>query len=242
MKLFISISLSVSMLFSFYSHVFGNEQYETLHTLMSIAKENKVDVSHWTIYSRGHVDYVKGQVEMDEHFQQIMNEYPEFKWHQEVEKVDHHFVMTGIKENEREAIKEKMIITAYPYNGQYEINRSYELSGAKWTEAQQRYLSDVYSDLFSGSEMFYTIRGQAVKKQGDLEVKALDLVESYDGEVIEGIYENDFIAISAYSNKIETQIMTKGGEEMNLQMGMRTSEASSTVDVTIGTPIITTEY
>ncbi|MBD8070833.1 YwmB family TATA-box binding protein [Bacillus sp. PS06] len=242
MKQFFSISLSISILFGFYQHVFGNEQYETLHTLMTMAEDNAVEVNQWTIYSRGHIEYVEGQTEMNMYFEQIIKDYPEFSWQQEEEKVDHHYVITGMKENEKIGIKEKLIITAYPYQGQYEINRSNEITGTAWTDEQQSYVTNEYSDLFSGSEMFYTIRGKALKDDIKLEEKANRLIESVDGKIIEGLSEREFISISAFSNNIESQTMTNGKDEMNLQLGMRTTEASSTIEVTIGTPIITTEY
>ncbi|MFC4323580.1 YwmB family TATA-box binding protein [Litchfieldia salsa] len=241
MKIILTISLSVSILFSFYSQVFGIERYETLNTLQSIAKENQVEVSQWTIYSRGHVEYVKEQEDVEEYFLQIQKEHPEFTWHQEEEKVDHHFVITGTNEKNKEEINEKMTITAYPYNGQYELSKSYQLTGTRWTEDQQQFVTENYGELFSNSEMFYTIRGQLIKK-GNLEQKAEHLVRSYGGKIVEGIYEEDFVSLSAFSKEIDTQTMMNGENEMNLQIGLRTSDALNKVDVTIGTPIITTEY
>ncbi|WP_078544092.1 YwmB family TATA-box binding protein [Litchfieldia alkalitelluris] len=242
MKLSLSILLLITIVFNFYNQVMGNEHKEMIDELIEIAAESGVEYSSWTVYSRGLIEYVANETELNERFESFIDEHPEFVWKIENEKVDHHFLMKGVKENSSQQLYETIIVTGYLYNGEYEINVAYEITGESWTKEVKQYVYSTYQTKFNDSEMFYTIRGTLNSESENLKKKAEQLLKGFNGELTEGLFEQDFISMSALADEIDAPVMKNAGHEMNLQIGLRANEASNLVDVTIGTPIITTEY
>ena len=73
--------------------------------------------------------------------------------------------------------------------------------------------------------------------------EAKTLLNKYSGKNIQNLKEENFISLSAYTENWDTKIPLGNEEFMNLHIAYRNSnENSGITKVTIGTPIITSEY
>lgn len=76
----------------------------------------------------------------------------------------------------------------------------------------------------------------------DLYSQANELVRAFSGVSVEELKEETFVSLSAYTELWEQAIYTGHQHKMNLQVALRTEGLGSKTTVTIGTPIITSEY
>ncbi|ECD6517421.1 hypothetical protein E2329_23465 [Salmonella enterica subsp. enterica] len=73
--------------------------------------------------------------------------------------------------------------------------------------------------------------------------EASELLVSFSGEELQSLNEDNFISLSAYTKRLETKLPLGDNQYMNLHIAYRlTNESADQVKVTIGTPIITSEY
>jgi len=235
-KTIATIILSLSAIFSYIHSGYSDSQSDLLD-IAEVAEKNGVTIKAWTVYSRESIGHVSSKEEMNARFDAIMNDRQAFSWVKEKEQVDHHYVTTGTKVDAN-GITQRIVVTAYQTGGVFELNVSHEFSGEKWDEETLHFFE---SQDFDG-ETFYTIRGTTEKKASGLSEQARDIMSDFKGTEVEGLHEPSFVSLSAYSDKLETSVMTREHEKMNLQIGLRTMSADEYVGVTIGTPIITTEY
>ena len=74
-------------------------------------------------------------------------------------------------------------------------------------------------------------------------MEAKTLLNRFSGKTVESLNEENFISLSAYTDNWDTKIPLGNEEFMNLHIAYRNSnENSGITKVTIGTPIITSEY
>lgn len=59
---------------------------------------------------------------------------------------------------------------------------------------------------------------------------------------VESLVEDHFVALSSLSTKWKNKIKLDKNKEMNLQIGMRFNPKTYKLNVTVGTPIIISEY
>lgn len=78
--------------------------------------------------------------------------------------------------------------------------------------------------------------------ENDIEIQGFDLIKKLGAKKVEALNEDQFVSFSAYKSEWEPYIETNGSK-MNVQVALRTNEGlGSGTTVTIGTPIITSEY
>ncbi|MGG2990379.1 YwmB family TATA-box binding protein, partial [Geobacillus stearothermophilus] len=74
-----------------------------------------------------------------------------------------------------------------------------------------------------------------------LQKKAEMLANEFQAKPVEYLVESNFVSLSAYTDKWEQFIMTSN-DKMNVQIAIRSSEMNENHTITVGTPIVTTEY
>ena len=238
MKTVVTIILSFSILFNYINSEDLDTKQNELTAILDVANNNEMKVESWVIYSRESIGHVKTEAEMDASFEEIMKENSSYSWIKEEEQVDHHYVITGTKVDKENGMTDKIVVTAYQ-RGVFEMTLSHEVSG---DNENLHLLEDLNLDYTDNQEVFYTVRGAVTKDHNGLLKQANGLVEDFEATEIEGLYESNFVAMSLMSDKFDRTVTTSEDKEMNLQIGLRTTESDDSVDVTIGTPIITTEY
>lgn len=242
MKTVVAIILSFSIVLNYInSDDWGTKQNE-LEAIMDVAAKNEMMIQSWTVYSRESVGHVDTMAEVEASFKKMMEKHFTFTWEEEEGKVDHHYVITGTKGNMERGITEKMVVTAYHISGVFDLTVTHEVSGDKWKDENLQFIDKYNFKNTDKQEVFYTVRGNIGKGVSDLRQQAKRLVKDFEASEVEGLYESNFVSMSLITDKFTKTVKTSKNKEMNLQMGLRTTEKNDTVDVTIGTPIITTEY
>ncbi|MEH7235109.1 YwmB family TATA-box binding protein [Bacillus sp. JJ1562] len=236
MKMTIALILSFGILAGFFSN---NEatQGNDLEEIKVLADKNNIEISAWMALSRGKVGQANDVNDMKNQMEQFMSNHDSYSWKKVLEEENSHYVWQGKKENEH-GITESIKLKAYKSGEKYEIAITNEAKGTKLTAEQIKWTGESFKD----SKTFYSISGVMKSKQNQLDEVAKKIVEDAQAEVVEQLQEKGFVSISAYSKAFESELMTAKQEKMNLQVGLRASVEKDEIDVTIGTPIITTEY
>ncbi|MFS0820566.1 YwmB family TATA-box binding protein [Bacillus sp. 1P02SD] len=234
MKMTIALILSFGILAGFFS---DNEatQGNDLGDIKELADKNSVEISSWMALSRSKVGQANDLKEMKHQIEQFMSNHDSYSWKSILEE-DSHYVWQGKKENEH-GITESIKLKAYLSGGKYEIAVTNEAIGTKLTAEQINWVSETFED----SKTFYSISG-VLSSKNQLSLVLGELIEDAQAKVVEQLQEDTFVSVSAYSKVFESELMTSEQEKINLQVGLRADIENEEIDVTIGTPIITTEY
>lgn len=236
MKLTITLILSVGILAGFFSN---NEiaQGNDLEDIKILADQNNIEISSWMALSRGKIGQANDVNDMKNQIEQFMSDHDSYNWKNVLEEENSHYVWQGQKENEH-GITNSIKLKAYKSGGRYEIAITNEAKGANLTGDQIKWVSEIFKD----SKTFYSITGVMSSKQNQLVDVAAKIIEDAQAEAVEQLQEEKFVSVSAYSQTFESELMTAKQEKINLQVGLRANIENDKIDVTIGTPIITTEY
>lgn len=235
MKMTIALILSFGILAGFFSN---NEatQGNDLGDIKELADKNNVEISSWMALSRGRIGQANDLKDMQHQIEQFMSNHDSYSWKNVLKEDNSHYVWQGKKENEH-GIIESIKLKAYKSGGKYEIAVTNEANGKKLTPEQINWVSETFED----SKTFYSISG-VMSSKNKLSLIAEKIVEDAQAKVVEQLQEDAFVSVSAYSKVFESELMTAKQEKINLQVGLRADIENEEIDVTIGTPIITTEY
>lgn len=66
-------------------------------------------------------------------------------------------------------------------------------------------------------------------------------MKEFNATSVEDLIEPNFVSVSAFTNEWKESIKTKK-HQMNLQVSLRNAGMGEKLTVTVGTPIVTTEY
>lgn len=235
MKLSLAILLSIGILISFYTSGKAESKTNDLIDLIHTSKNSQINIASWTIYSRSEIGIGQSEAEMEKNVEDIKKDKKEYQWNLVKKEANHHYLWEGIKLSSNQVV-ERIKLTAVKSNGAYTLSIAFEIHGQTLKkETVNKYIAYLEKE----DEVFYTVRGEANK--GNVSELAENIVKNVDGKIIEQLEEPSFISISAYSNDFEGRILTNNNE-MNVQIGLRQDPNTGNIDVTIGTPIITTEY
>ncbi|UTW70831.1 YwmB family TATA-box binding protein [Anaerobacillus sp. HL2] len=106
-------------------------------------------------------------------------------------------------------------------------------------------VSTRYQDLFKNNTKIFTCATGIGndKLNFGLYEQAEIILDEFSAQQIELLKEETFISVSAYTNTWNNLLTTNEQTNMNLQIAIRAKERlGGKTTVTIGTPIITTEY
>ncbi|MEH7382671.1 YwmB family TATA-box binding protein [Bacillus sp. JJ1533] len=235
MKMTIALILSFGILAGFFSNNQATQRND-LEEIKILADKNNIEVTAWMALSRGKVGQANDVHDMKNQIEQFMSNHDSYSWKTILEEENSHYVWQGNKTNEY-GITESIKLKAYKSSGEYEIAITNEVKGSKLTKEQIQWVSETFED----SKTFYSLSGVMLSSNKLREVAA-GIIEDAEAEAVEQLHEEKFISISAYSKAFESELMTAEQEKINLQIGLRANLESNEIDVTIGTPIITTEY
>ncbi|OXS61497.1 hypothetical protein B1B00_09000 [Bacillus sp. DSM 27956] len=96
----------------------------------------------------------------------------------------------------------------------------------------------LYTDV---EEEYYTLQ-RFVTKKLDMEESAKQILNDFQANYVEGLNEDEFLSISAYNSNWQSRIPSKNDKNLNLQLGFRYDSGLNKTNITIGSPIIVTEY
>lgn len=217
----------------------------------SVARQNELDIEklayavqqqhgtviEWSLHTR----------ELDEHpsdwtVVRLKKAFPEWEW--SLSDTSGSETVTGTKRNGFIEEKIKAVTSEHKANPVSYV--SYEIKGEKWDESTAKRASKLLQSrtelIFKQKTVVFScIKGvfNDEKKFGRSQVNGI--LSSLQAKEKEAISEEDFLSVSAYSS-LFSQALSLPGEEMNLQIGLRKSNAGHGTYFTVGTPILTNEY
>lgn len=237
MKMTIALILSFGILAGFYNDQEEIIQKNDLVDIKEMADKNEVEISSWMALSRGKVGQANNVHEMNQQIETFMSDHGSYSWKSILKEENSHYVWQGLKENDN-GITESIKLKAYKSGGKYEIAITNEAKGNQLTADHVEWVSETFVE----SNTFYTVSGVMKSKANQLDEVAAKMVGNVNAIMVEQLQEKSFVSVSAYSKVFESELKTVKQEKINLQLGLRADADKKEIDVTIGTPIITTEY
>jgi hypothetical protein len=217
---------------------------EALPKIVHVLQHENVTIHDWSLYAREDQTQTVSFEQVKEKADHLKVQYPEFKWTVEKEKTDLRF--EGVKTNKSIATSEKITLLAYPRKNAYQTYLIYVVSGTKWDE--KKWKDQISSTVQYQINQFVDNNGKIFScASGDfgdkmdvvLSKKSERILKDLKAKPIEADHEKTFTSISAYTELWKETIQTDI-KRMNVQLGLRTVDHRTTV--TLGTPIITSEY
>ncbi|MCF6138882.1 YwmB family TATA-box binding protein [Pseudalkalibacillus berkeleyi] len=247
-KKFMIMNLSLVILLACFSGAEAKQPVindTELIDITRVMKASEIAIQEWSLYGKSKIGFVSdfsGYVLLVESLQA---KTPDLRWDRVVE-TDEHWEVQGYTKNAY-GLTEKVTVFAYPHKKQYKTYIIYELEGKTWSQKVWEAFKPSYSDkvrlLLGNNPTIYTcvIGGMDDMMGIVLRNLAKQLVQSFDATIIESLNEETFLSLSAYTDEWKHSIRTKQ-HDMNLQIGLRNDGIGGKTTITIGTPIITTEY
>lgn len=121
----------------------------------------------------------------------------------------------------------------------------YNVVGSKW----DREVKEEFYPIFNKAKHLffqgYTTNFTCIRLTSDDNIRSVLWLEKYlekmEVEKLEELEEKNFVAVSGYTPKWNAAIPISDKDSMNVQIGLRSGLGSGTT-ITLGTPIITSEY
>ncbi|WP_257348122.1 YwmB family TATA-box binding protein [Pseudalkalibacillus decolorationis] len=218
---------------------------QALIQITSVMEKPDLEITNWSLYGKSTTGFVSDFTGYVKVVESLQAKSSNFQWEEIVES-DKHWSVTGSNIHSS-GIKERVSVFAYPHKSHYKTYIIYEVEGQDWLNHKWNSFKSIFRDkvqLFLGeSPSIYTcVQGEQSDTMGIvLQKRAEQLVQSFNATTIEALHEETFLSLSAYTDQWKHSILTDQ-QEMNLQIGIRTHGIGGKTTITIGTPIITTEY
>ncbi|MCT8140121.1 YwmB family TATA-box binding protein [Anaerobacillus sp. CMMVII] len=228
-----------------------SNQFSELEQILEVMDKHEIELTDWTLYTREHLNSwsIPGE-EVDE-LQVLKENTTEFQWEPLLyDELKGQEKATAVLTHHELGVTETLTYIIYPHNEQLHSYLIYDIHGTKkLSEKNWQYLSltvqNRLEDLFQpNTKIFTCVSGNSSDKLNfGLKEKAEELLAEFSAQTIEFLKEETFISISAYTNTWNKNVISTNNENMNLQVAIREKEGlGGKTTVTIGTPIITTEY
>ncbi len=207
--------------------------YKNLNNVLKVVSENQIEVREWRIYYRSIKENVE-QADLNQMVTTIKRD-ESFTWSEEGNEI-HHKTITGVKGNNKEGIQ--ITISLIKNGDLFDVSQSYEIRGSNWVSLNKVKAFHIPAQFKKGNP-YITVAGKKVEQ--DINQLESNLLDSLSASYVEGLKERNFVSVSGLSSKFDDSIQTKTGKAFNVQIGLRKSE-NKEIHITMGTPIITTEY
>ncbi|KZE63943.1 hypothetical protein AWM68_12590 [Fictibacillus phosphorivorans] len=224
-----------------------DEKTNEVTHIIDVLKDKGVKPDKWTMYFRGQTGFTSKGLGYLKQAEELKRNYPEFDWAVTEDEAGH-YKMNGSFERNDIGVSEKMTIITYPQKDQSASYFIYAVEGLvnttqNWKEIQNLIDRRVEQSVGGNPKIFSCVTGTYGDRiVVDLYSQANELVRAFSGVSVEELKEETFVSLSAYTEQWEQAIYTGHQHKMNLQVALRTEGLGSETTVTIGTPIITSEY
>ncbi len=234
------VGLVLLFTMSILTHGETKEQTQ-LVDIVHLMEEQAVQIEDWRLYTRGPGIEVASIDEYEEKLNELMTSQQSFQWETSNWKHNEHWKVTGTTEFEQ------LTVLAYPLEEHYSMYLIYEFMGKgkpqdveTITSLFQERLDQLYVET---PTVFTTVTGHRDELlQRSMYEFGSEIIKKFSAEKVEELKEETFVSISAYNRQWVHSIDTNGNN-MNLQVALRQDPTlGAKTTITIGTPIITTEY
>lgn len=218
------------------------EETSTLAQIAEGMKNQQIEVSGWTLHAKTNVDISSEQ--FSKKVKRLKDELRQYEW---TEKKEQHVTkVTGIYKDEKNDTLSKILLVKTDTKSNQKSYLLYEQKGARplntWEHTHDQFVRHAKSILQEKFVIFTCLDGH-VNGMMDvvLQKKAEMIANEFQAKPVEYLVESNFVSLSAYTEKWEQFIMTSN-DKMNVQIAIRSSEMNENHTITVGTPIVTTEY
>ncbi|HET7521784.1 MAG TPA: YwmB family TATA-box binding protein [Bacillales bacterium] len=215
--------------------------------IVHVMEDGNIAVKHWSLYTKKigrFIDTPKGYKRWVEN---LKHDLPRFQWTPIKKNNGEWLKITGVHTDKPTGVEERLTLLAYRSDGQWDTYTIYEAGSDSWDPTiWKRFSSTFYEKIhryFPGNATIFTCVTGRLNAKMDFVLydRAQKLLRSFAAEPVEQLKEKTFVSLSAYTEQWKQSIQTKN-HPMNLQVALRSLGTGSAATVTIGTPIITTEY
>ncbi len=229
--LFLSIISTISL-----QVIKGKENVENIvQKQISLLEAAGGDIEEWHLFSNEVIGSFSNESDRNHTLQSYQSMFPSVDW--KVTKHSDHMTLKGSKSLNDNSIL-TITISSYLENHKHTLALVKEIRGqSSWTKQSQQ----LVQEYFTHSEELYTNVTATYPLQENIDSMKNQFLTTLRGSVVESLEEDSFISISGYTHNWESTTLQSNGKPLNYQLGIRQSE-NRTVDVTIGSPIITIEY
>lgn len=202
-------------------------------------QQQNIDVAEWSIFAKFSFSQKSKKVK------RIYTQFRQFNW--SYLESGNFEKWTGTYYNSDKQITETLQIIKPHAKASPKIQVIYEATGKRWNGRAwmklERYFNRHIFDKIPGNPTFFTcVKGYTDDKmKGVLFFEANNLLKRFHAKPVESLNEQRFVSISGFTNDWDHSIKTKNGK-MNIQISLRSAGMGERTTVTVGTPIITTEY
>lgn len=243
------IVLFFVLIFSFHSYQATQAQESASVTklldMKHVMDQKGITVKKWSLYTKGSIGFTSDVNGYRQKVASLMDAAKNYKWNKMKE--DEHYKITGVRISKAGSLKERLTLVAYPHKGKLATYLVYAVEGKDWNKFQFQQFAGSFQNkvatYFEGkTETFACITGvHSGTMNVGLYKQALELITTFSAVPVEDLKEETFVSISAYTKHWDDKINT-AHNVMNLQIAIRSQGMGGQTTVTIGTPIITSEY
>ena len=209
--------------------------------ITEIAKQQNIEINKWSMYIKEPIKEYTTKNDINKIIMEIKKSETGYNWVMNQFKEDH-FKIIGDRISSNKDINEKIIIIYFPLKDKYNLRITYDIKGSNWDEKKWSEISNLYKSKIEDFTAFYTVEGTTSINE-PIEVEAASLLKSFSGETIQTLEEENYVSLSAYTRRWDTKLPLGNNQFMNLNIAYRNSNPSNgSIKVTIGSPIITSEY
>ncbi|MDN4071616.1 YwmB family TATA-box binding protein [Fictibacillus terranigra] len=207
--------------------------------------QHGVILKKWSVYTKGSAGFTLDVNGYRQKAALLKKAAKGYKWNAINEQ--EHLKMSGVRFSEAGSIKERLTLVAYPQKGKLATYLVYAVEGRSWNKNQfQQFARSFQSRVatyFEGkTATFSCVTGvHSDTMDVGLYKQALELMTTFSAVPVEELKEETFVSISAYTKHWDEKLNT-AHKAMNLQIAIRNQGMGGQTAVTIGTPIITSEY
>jgi hypothetical protein len=235
-----------------YAHVQGANDVETyqqpLQEFYQLVKNNeKMKLNEWRIRLRE--ERVHSNMIDQGDFIDFVSEWEDNGWEQKsisTEGTEWKATFTYAQPN---GTTESLQFFAYPTPAQIGLTHliTYEVLGTNGSVIESNIIGELVEERIHELELhdattYIQIQASDKSKTTEIEKTAQKLIQELGAKPVEALKENLFVSYSAY-NPDWTSYLETNGNKMNVQVAIRENQRMGAgTTVTIGTPIITTEY
>ncbi len=220
-----------------------NVEHDELYTIAEAVERNNYEIREWHIYGRKPIGEFNTKKEFYQVVTKVKRNYENYSWEFN-EDPDHHIKVVGTYTDKEGQFSHRIILTAV-INGKYQVEIANEVKGEKWSPKN---VKEVLTDINYPPDQttsFYIIKGEITKSNilnEELFGKARILMDDLSATKIESVADDHFVSVSGLTDKWDNKLTMKDNKEMNLQIALRFNPTDNKINLTLGAPIITTEY
>lgn len=241
-----SVAFILLMFLGSYTHIHAQVASTPLPHIANIMQKEDITVEGWHLYAKQKGRMLHHRSGYRRWVARIKAQFPLFQWSEIRKDRDGHLKVTGTRTDEHSDVEERFTVVGYPTGDNWETYQIYEMEGDRWNPAGWKEMSFTFrhrtSIYFPENPTIFTCATGKLNAKINLVLydRARKLLHSFSAQPIEQLKEETFVSLSAYTDEWKQSIETRS-DPMNLQVALR-SLGDSAAQVTIGTPIITTEY